>query len=96
MTCHHGKPDGCAACDEIAALRAKVAELERESGHAVYVVAGLLADAERYRWLRDQKIYYGDGDDGMTWAGMDWCVEVASIAPPSLDAAIDAMREPGK
>jgi hypothetical protein len=72
MTCHHGKPDGCAACDEIEALR---------------------ADAERYRWLRDQKIYYGAGDDGMTWAGMDWCVEVTSMAPPSLDAAIDAARE---
>lgn len=71
------------ARETIAAIRAqaaRIAELER--------------DAARYRWLRDYRINYGDFSlDNMCWAQMDWCVEVASLAPPSLDAAIDAAMQ---
>lgn len=49
------------------------------------------ADAERYRWLLS-KIEYRDGKDGMTWATLDWCVEVSSLSPTTLDEAIDAAR----
>ena len=64
-------------------FRDQVAKLEAEND-------ALRADAERYRWLRDQSggyasnakftIYYRDGD---------W---VQRVRPDDLDAAIDAAR----
>ena len=52
-------------------------------------VAELERDAGRYRWLEDHKIDYSSRDDGMQWATMEWCVEVASMAPATFDEAID-------
>jgi hypothetical protein len=36
------------------------------------------------------RIEYTKGDDGMAWASMNWCVEVWSLAPATLDDAIEA------
>lgn len=36
------------------------------------------------------RIEYAKGTDGMAWATMQWCVEVWSLAPATLDDAIDA------
>jgi len=42
----------------------------------------------RYKALKE-KITYEDGSDGVTWAVLDWAVEVTSMSPDNLDAAID-------
>jgi hypothetical protein len=44
---------------------------------------------KKYRYVI-KHVNYGPSDDGMTWASWDWCVDVASMAPESIDAAIDA------
>ena len=48
----------------------------------------ILLDAMRYRAIK-KKIDYSEGDDGMTWATLDWCVDVHSLSPIDLDKAID-------
>lgn len=45
-------------------------------------------DAQRYRALK-QKIEYFCDDGGMRRATLDWCVEVNSLSPETLDEAID-------
>ena len=50
--------------------------------------ANILLDAMRYRAIKE-KIDYSEGDDGMTWATLDWCVDVHSLSPLDLDEAID-------
>lgn len=44
--------------------------------------------AERYRAIKE-KIDYSEAGDGMTWATLDWCVDVHSLSPLDLDEAID-------
>lgn len=46
-------------------------------------------DARRYRKLKE-KLRYEKNDDGMAWMTLEWCVEVWSMSPESIDAAIDA------
>lgn len=48
----------------------------------------LIKDAKRYRAIRE-KIEYEGSEDGMQWANLNWCVDVYSLAPSSLDEAID-------
>ena len=65
--------------------------LQGELAVAQQRIAELEPDAERYQYSREH-INYGPSDDGMCWATWDWCVGVSSLAPASLDAAIDAAR----
>ena len=51
-------------------------------------VQRLVRDAMRYRAIKE-KIDYSEGCDGMTWASLDWCVDVHSLSPLDLDEAID-------
>ena len=51
-------------------------------------VQRLVRDAVRYRAIKE-KIDYSEGWDGMTWASLDWCVDVHSLSPLDLDEAID-------
>ena len=51
-------------------------------------------DARRYRLLL-QFIRYEAEPDGFQWATMEWCVEVASLAPATLQEAIDAAIDGG-
>jgi len=51
-------------------------------------VQRLVRDAMRYRAIKD-KIDYSEGGDGMTWATLNWCVDVHSLSPLDLDEAID-------
>ena len=51
-------------------------------------VQRLVRDAMRYRAIKE-KIDYSEGWDGMTWASLDWCVDVHSLSPLDLDEAID-------
>lgn len=46
-------------------------------------------DARRYRKLKE-KLRYEKNGDGMAWMTLEWCVEVWSMSPESIDAAIDA------
>lgn len=59
---------------KVVALTDKIQELE--------------PDAQRYRAIKE-KIEYSCRDDGMRWASLDWCVEVNSLSPETLDEAID-------
>lgn len=59
---------------KVVALMDKIKELE--------------PDAQRYRALK-QKIEYFCDDGGMRRATLDWCVEVNSLSPETLDEAID-------
>lgn len=43
----------------------------------------------RLEWLMS-KIDYCKGEDGMAWATLSWCVEAWSLAPATLEDAIDA------
>ena len=51
-------------------------------------VQRLVRDAMRYRAIKE-KIDYSEGWDGMTWAVLQWCVDVHSQSPVDLDEAID-------
>lgn len=51
--------------------------------------AGLLRDAERYRWLRNEA-YFADGKPDMTWCVTGQCYPGEPIHGRELDAAIDA------
>ena len=51
-------------------------------------VQRLVRDAMRYRAIKE-KIDYSEGNDGMTWATLDWCVDVHSLSPIDLDEAVD-------
>jgi len=51
-------------------------------------VQRLVRDAMRYRAIKE-KINYSEGTDGMTWAYLEWCVDVHSLSPVDLDEAID-------
>jgi len=53
----------------------------------------LVRDALRYREIK-QKIDYSEGLDGMTWASLNWCVDVHSLSPATLDEAIDEILPP--
>ena len=62
---------------------------EKENSAEVGIdVQRLVRDAMRYRAIKD-KINYSEEVDGMTWATLDWCVDVNSLSPVGLDEAID-------
>jgi hypothetical protein len=52
-------------------------------------------DAERYRKLFPM-IEYREHDDGYTYATLNWCVDLNSKSPKSLDEAIDAANGNGR
>ena len=58
------------------------------SGVKAIDVQRLVRDAMRYRAIKE-KIDYSEGTDGMTWAHLEWCVDVHSLSPVDLDEAID-------
>ena len=49
-------------------------------------------DAMLWRGIKTRIIYDVHGD-GMAWATMNWCVEVASMAPDSIEEAILSTTE---
>lgn len=53
----------------------------------VDIDAQLVRDAMRYRAIKEKIDYSNRG--GMTWAILDWCVDVHSLSPSDLDEAID-------
>ena len=82
-----GQPDKGSIHQNIRALKAKCAELERE-------LETVRKDAERYRWLRVQ-----DTDDGkfavvedIFWRGAGDCDPSFFCSAEDLDAAIDAEK----
>ena len=56
-------------------------------------VKQLIRDAMRYRAIKE-KIDYSKRADGMTWAHLEWCVDVHSLSPVDLDEAIDELIPP--
>lgn len=60
---------------------AKLDELERENQK-------IALDARRYTAIKE-KIEYFQGYDGMTWATLNWCVDIHSLSPTDLNEAID-------
>lgn len=84
---------------ELSALRSDVerhieiaADLASENAALRAEVERLREDAERYRWLRDERL---SGNDGYSFAmAMGWKPEYMSEM--QVDAAIDAARKEGK
>ena len=68
--------------------RRRIHELERVISLTITENRHLARDAMRYRAIK-QKIDYSEGTDGMTWAHLEWCVDVHSLSPVDLDEAID-------
>jgi hypothetical protein len=88
--------------DELAAAKAELAACQKKADAVARAfnalheqLAACREDAERYRWLAGNKIDYATHGDGMAWATMNWCVEINSMAPQSLNGAIDEARKEG-
>jgi hypothetical protein len=90
---------GCAATNKY--QKDCIAELESEvlAKHAAFRKleaenAALKADAERYRWLRNESEYFGEDSKPSPWIafGVDGTSQ-NPISGDKADAAIDARRE---
>lgn len=73
------------AADALTALQSELAALRQELEEAK-------RDAGRYQTLMPM-ITYQDSEDGYAYAKLEWCVEISSMAPNSLDEALDAARQ---